>query len=153
MSAWRRKALEQLPQFKGVVEHCQTIFEFWREVWPEFCNAYGEEPRNTPVIAGVYEFAFWCWHGSDLKGNNISLITAVFFEFFERIPSDPVRRRDIPNWLCPDEIEVLLAGPFSYGLNPDERELWIKEFRQVKQKRNDAKMVRCAKLKLQLPKS
>lgn len=151
MSAWRRKAIEYLPSFKETAEHCQTLSEFWMEAWCEFSDAYREEPRNASVIAGVYEFALWCWHGSDFKGNNIDLITAAFGCFFERLPREPIIRQDIPNWLCPDECEVLLAGPFSYGLNPDGRELMVKEFRQAKLHRNETKNARCAKLRLEQP--
>ena len=150
MSEWREEALKYLPQYEALIEEAGTISYFWIELWFEFRDAYQQNPINEQIIAGVYDFAAWCWHGSDFKGNHIEMITTVFGSFYEHLPADPVRRHDMARWLCLDEFEVLQYGPFRYYLNADEHKIMIAEFRAAKAKGFYPNPVRCGKLKISL---
>lgn len=131
-----------------MIERADTVSFLWSELSFEFEQAYKKEPKDEQTIAGVYEYAAWCWHGSDYQGNNNDLITEVFGGFYEWLPRDPVIRRDMPWWLCLKEFEVLQAGPFRYFLGPDEHAQMLREFRQAKEKQSEHHLMRCSKVKL-----
>jgi len=147
MSAWRREALKYLPQHAEQIEQAGTVSALLSELWFEFKEAYQKDPKDEPLIAGVYSFAAWCWHGSDFTGNHLDLITAVFGYFYEPLPKDLVRRRDMPHYLCLEEFEVLQAGPLAYYLSPDEHLRMVAEFRNTKAKTASQTPEHCGKLK------
>ena len=152
MSKWRHEAITQLPQYREMIETSDAPGELWLNLWFEFKLAYEKQPKDTQVIAGIYAYAAWCWHGSDFKGNHINLITVVFHYFYENLPRESVIRRDMANWLCLSEFEVLLPGPLSYGIGADESKLMAAGFRQAKKTRGSDGIERCAKLTIQAPK-
>lgn len=147
MSAWRPEALKYLPQQKELIEKADTISFLLSELWWEFKDAYQHASKDEKIVAGVYDFAAWCWHGSDFRGNNIRLITEVFGQFYERLPQDPEMRYDMSRWLCLEEFEVLQVGPFTYFLNPDEHLAMVKEFRNAKAQGLFPSPKRCERLK------
>ena len=158
MSAWRREALRHLPQYKHQIENSDTLSCLWSELVFEFQDAYQTEPWDEAVIAGVYAFALWCWHGpehqarhgTEYRGNTVEATTQAFAHFFEWLPTDAVRRRDMPRWLCLKEFEVLQAGPFTYFLGADEHAQMVQEFRRAKAGQSESHLARCAHLHLKL---
>ena len=59
MSAWRKIAIENLPQHRELIDHSESVGMLWVDLWLIFVNAH-RPPADESTIKGVYEFASWC---------------------------------------------------------------------------------------------
>ncbi|HEY5892307.1 MAG TPA: hypothetical protein VIT91_03660 [Chthoniobacterales bacterium] len=82
MSAWRRQAIEFLPEHKTLIEVCDTPMFLWTELHSIFHKASEEE--NIPLMRSLFGYARWCWHESRSRDTQ----TAALIGFYENIPSD-----------------------------------------------------------------
>lgn len=129
MSLWRRIAIEKLPELHRKIADADNCFAVWMELGYELSRLYREEFLNESLIARIYEYARWCFS----RPNNAYLATAVAVCFYEDIPKDPRARRDTARWLTMEEFE-LLRPAFAYHLSEAELKVFIREFREQKQK-------------------
>lgn len=82
MSAWRRKAIELLPEYKALIEGCETPMFLWTELHLAFHRVAEEE--NRPLMQRLFDYARWCW----LESPSQDTQTAALLGFYENIPSD-----------------------------------------------------------------
>jgi len=86
MSAWRRAALECVPELRQKIEKAETLTYVWIELWLAFVEAY-EEPKRDDLIAEIYHFAKWCLASKDLE-----VRSAVWIGFFEHLGSYAIEK-------------------------------------------------------------
>ena len=89
MSAWRREALQRLPECRQVIESAENPMALWIELLSACEDA--TKKGDEDLIRRFYEFARWCW-----KSPSDDVRTAVACAFYEHLPTTPVLRRDMP---------------------------------------------------------
>ena len=116
MSAWRREALERLPEYRSVIEKATGPMALWIELWCHFERAV--EKNDNSLVERTLRFAAWC--SSEQAGplpNETS--TAAHLAFYEHLPT----RRDfwphMSKWFFPHEFAALLPT-FAYHVSEDE---------------------------------
>jgi hypothetical protein len=134
MSAWRRQALELLPEHRGIIEAADNPMTLWIELlWP--CeNAHHNENEDT--IRRFYQFAEKCWRSPDAD-----VRTAVACAFYEHLPTKPVMRRGMPR-LFSQSAYAELREVFQYHLSPDEAVELEREFLEARQQRSETALRR-----------
>jgi hypothetical protein len=78
--AWRRKAIELLPEKKAVVEQADSPMVLWIELNLAAKRAYEASAIDDKFIRAVFTCARYCWASPD---GDVS--TAVVVAFFENI--------------------------------------------------------------------
>jgi hypothetical protein len=126
MSAWRRQALEQLPECRPIVEAAKNPMAMWIELLGECEDAY--KTQNEDLIRRFYEFAHWCW-----KSPSDDVRTAVACAFYEHLPTTQVLKRDMPRRFGRAAFSEL-REVFRYHLSPDEAAAFEREFLEAEQK-------------------
>jgi len=123
MSAWRRVALEMIPQCRKLIEQSENVSMLWIELHLAFERAY-EEPKDAALIASIYRYASWCLKDS----HNVNVQTAVVVAFYEHLPvGSQAVREEMPQWLSQEDFEGL-RGPFHYFLSDKEFAAFEREF-------------------------
>ena len=89
MSAWRRQALDQLPECRRIAEAAENPMALWIELSGACEDAYARQDED--LIRRFYEYARWCW-----KSPSDDVRTAVACAFYEHLPMEPTLRRDLP---------------------------------------------------------
>jgi hypothetical protein len=106
MSAWRRTALEMLPEFTQLISDADSPMALWIELLLEFQDAF--EEQNASRVGKIVEYAKWCWRARD--GDTVN---AVACGFLEHLPEHEGMRARIPFWFSRAEFEEL-RQVFSY---------------------------------------
>ena len=122
MSAWRRVALEKLPEFRKIIEAAETPGMLWIDLRLKFEDAY-KEPVDQDLAHRVYEYAGWCL--AESKDQDIE--TAVALTFYEHLPINKKIRRDMANHLTRESF-LGLKEVFKYHLAEGEYEEMEQEF-------------------------
>ena len=122
MSAWRKVALEKLPEFRKIIDAAETPGMLWIDLLLKFEDAY-EEPVDQALVRRVYQYASWCLAGS----KNQDIQTAAALHFYEHLPTNEKIRRDMANHLTREEF-FGLTEIFKYHLAEGEYEELEKEF-------------------------
>ena len=101
MSAWRRKALEILPEYRQIIETADNVVYLWFKL--SFAFKEGIEKNNNDSCSKILEYAFWCT--SDEAGDvNSQTQQAVYCGFME----DIAREKYFPffqDWFRPYQFE------------------------------------------------
>ena len=126
MSAWRRQALEKLPECRRVIEAADNSMALWIELLGECQDAYRKQDEG--LIRRFYEFARWCW-----QSPSADVRTAVACAFYEHLPTTPELRRDMPRRFGRAAFTEL-REVFRYHLSPDEAAAFEREFFAAEQK-------------------
>jgi hypothetical protein len=100
MSAWRRTALEALPDFRVLIERASSPMALWIDLLAEFKDGFSRD--DSSLVAKVLGYARWCWRSSD--GDTVN---AVACAFYEHLPDHGGMRRAIPQWFTKEEFEEL----------------------------------------------
>jgi hypothetical protein len=122
MSAWRRMAIEKLPECRDLIQGAKNPYQFWIDLRFEFEDAH-REPTNTDFVSRVYEYASWAANES----GNPDLCTAAAVAFYEHLPTMPLVRREKARWISRPfyhELRDLLR----YHLSESEFEEFEAEF-------------------------
>jgi len=122
VSAWRRVAIEKLPEFRHIIEAAETAGMLWIDLSLKFEDAY-EEPVNQDLAHRVYAFAAWCV----AESNDQDIQTAAALTFYEHLPINKKIRRDMANHLTHEEF-FGLKELFQYHLAEGEHEEMEQEF-------------------------
>ena len=116
MSAWRRKALELIPELRPVIEKAESPTALWIELFCHFTNtaANADDAALRPILM----YAFWCV--SPAAGALPSdTSTAVWCGFFENLGN----RKDLwgrfRSWFSPAQFEQI-SPAFMYFLSDEE---------------------------------
>jgi hypothetical protein len=111
MSAWRRVAIEHLPEFKHLVEGAWSPMALWMEFRSEFERAFAE--GKIDVLNRILAFAKWCW--ASPSGD---VVNAVACGFFEHLPIHRGIRASLPRFFSRDEFSQL-KDVFAYHAGPE----------------------------------
>ena len=125
MSAWRREALKNLPEYRQVVEASENPMALWIELLGECDAAYGKQ--NEDLIRRFYIFAWWCWHSQ-----NDDVVNAVACAFYEHLPTTPVLRKDMPRRFGRAAFKEL-RDVFCCHLSSEEAAAFEREFLKAEQ--------------------
>ena len=119
MSAWRRTAIEKLPNYRKLIEQSANISEFWGEITAEFAKAH-RDPIDEAIIGKVYEFAWWVVGESDIAD------TALVW-FFEDLPTDRRVRELLPRFMSRDQFLGMIEI-FKYPLSAEDHAEFVRDF-------------------------
>ena len=100
MSAWRRKAIEWLPDLKRVVSEAPSPMALWIELLSEFDAAF--RVCDADKTDRILKYARWCW-----QGRNEQAVIAVKCAFFEHLPLHRGMCEEIPRWFSRAEFDRL----------------------------------------------
>lgn len=126
MSAWRRQALERLPECRHIAENAANPMALWIELSWACQNVYRN--GNDDLIRRFFDFARECWNSP-----NAELRTAVAVAFYEHLPSHAEIRQDLPRRVSRAEFTEL-RETFRYHLSPAEADAFEREFLEARQK-------------------
>ncbi len=132
MSAWRRIAIEKLPELQKEISMAGGAFGVWIQLHLELENIYGRETVDDSLIARIYEYASWCL----CQPHDDNLRSAVVVCFYEHLPLAHKVRQDVARWLSEEEFTTLRFA-FCYHLSASEVEDFACEFRAQQQKLRD----------------
>lgn len=118
MSAWRRAALESLPELRTLVEAASSPMALWIDLYLRFEGAVTAE--DASLVRRVLRYAAWCC--SDRSGrlpNDTS--TAAACAFYEQLPTRKEFWPSFRTWFTPEQFSRLLPV-FAYHLLPEDLE-------------------------------
>lgn len=94
MSAWRREAIEKLPECRDLIQSAESVSAMWVDLWAEFVHAH-DEPINRDFIGRVYDFASWSVNESGSEDASLYAVVG----FYEDLPRYPQVRTEMPRWI------------------------------------------------------
>jgi hypothetical protein len=120
MSAWRRVALEKLPEYRKIIDAANEVMACWLELNFEFDKVYRSEILDRNKIRRFYEFARWCLANPSTSASaEFDPLTAAVVVFFEHIPRNRAAREDLHNWISRKEF-LELQDAFRYLASESE---------------------------------
>ena len=123
MSAWRRKALDLLPEHRELVETAESPMSLWIEL--RFLFEQAVDRGEWGRVSRFLQLAAWCVsEESGSLPNDTSTAAAV--AFYEHLPEKRTHWQYFPRWFSRREFEDLLSV-FAYHLDQDE----LKELKQT----------------------
>ncbi len=124
MSAWRRKALEFLPQHQTLIERAESPMSLWIDLRLRFLDhvASGEEG----AVRAVLRYASWCTAEGAGTGASDTL-AAVLVSFYEDLAAERALWPRFKDWFRPNEFEALVQ-PFQYHPSDQQFAQLRKEF-------------------------
>jgi len=123
MSAWRRVAIEQLPEFKPLAERAWSPMALWIELHTEFEGAWAD--GNREQMGRLLAFAKWCW-----RSNSPDVVNAVACAFFEHLPRHQGIRAMLPRLITAQEFAEL-REVFAYHIDEEEARQLALEFQRA----------------------
>ena len=127
MSAWRREALQRLPECRQLIEESDNPMALWINLHGACEDAYGE--GNDALIQRFYDYARWCWQSS----NKQDVRSAVACAFYEHLPLNPVIKKDLPRRMGRHMFNEL-RDVFRFHLSPEEATRFEQEFSAAEEK-------------------
>jgi hypothetical protein len=118
MSAWKRVALEKLPEYRQVIDASESPMALWVELHCRFQEAY-QSAAPDDLIRRFYEYARWCRQSSGTGSELSDAGTAAVCAFYEHLPRDAAARRDLRRWVTRAEFSDL-REVFRYHLSEHE---------------------------------
>src|ERR1700679_1799256 len=82
MSAWRRVALEMLPEYKENIAHAENPMGLWVEIGFHFQDAFGAS--DDDLVRRFFRYAEWCLDTA--KQETTDAPTAAWCAFYEHVP-------------------------------------------------------------------
>ena len=119
MSAWKRIALEKLPEYRGVIDAADNPMALWIELHLKFEDAYRAEIPTDDLVRRFFDYARWCRQSPGEGGHLSDAGTAAVCAFYEHLPKHAGIRRDLPRWLTRAEFFDLREA-FRYHLSEQE---------------------------------
>lgn len=124
MSAWRRKAIEAVPQLKSIFEQATGPMEAWIEI--RFYFERLDFDADHREVVRVLDYAKWCVSEASGKLPN-DTSTAVCCAFYEHLSEQKESWVRFRSWFSPQEFESL-KGVFAYHLTESDMEALNAEF-------------------------
>ena len=128
MSAWRRIAIEKLPQHRELIERSESVGMLWVDLRIIFERAH-HEPKDVSTIRAIYEFARWCVADS----HSADISTSAVCHFYEHLPQEPLVRHELPKHMTRPEFLGMVEA-FKYHLSPEEHEAFVREFLEQRER-------------------
>ena len=117
MSAWRRVAIEILPEFRNEIAQADNPMALWVEIGVRFCDAF--EKRNEDLIRRYFRYAEWCLDTANQDPTDAS--TAAWCAFYEHLPEIAGLAEQLHRYI-PRTRFIQIRDAFRYHTNPDEFE-------------------------------
>ena len=117
MSAWRREALNRLPEFRKDIASSRNVYALWISLFEWLQDAY-EPPENTDRIRRIYDYLEWARNQPSTNDAETDPFTAAACCFIEHIPEHAKSRADMPHWFSRSQI-VEWKGIFEYQIGED----------------------------------
>ena len=114
MSEWRRRALEDFPEFRRSIDEADSLHGVFFELLPAIVDAYRKNPPDEKLIARIFLFAEWCSaaESPDVRG-------PAMVSFYEHLPESRPAWRDLPNRVSAGRLASIRQHLQGY-LRPDE---------------------------------
>ena len=122
MSAWRRAALERLPQYRLMIEQAESVGMLWEELWDKFVAAH-RDPVDEETIRQIFNFAWWAVNDS----KNADTASATVVRFFEDLPKDKDVCALLPQHMTRDEF-LGFVDIFKYNLSEEKHKAFVEDF-------------------------
>lgn len=128
MSAWRRVAIETIPQSRTLIETSENVWRLWNELFLEFVRAHSD-PVDDELIGQVHDYAVWCVDASDTQTYNAAVLS-----FYENLPIYPEVRERMAKWMSPEEFSRA-DQVFRYFLKSDEEfDEFVRQFHEGRER-------------------
>lgn len=127
MSAWRRKAIELLPEHRHLAETADTPMFLWTELGLVFSKA--SQHQDIPTLSKLFDYAQWCWKESRSDDS----INGALIGFYENIPSRKEDWWTVPRFIGTADF-IGLEHVFRYFLTNDQFEQFC-DFYGIERKR------------------
>ena len=122
MSAWRRKAIQELPHLRSHIERSDSVGMLWTKLWLIFVEA-NSDPKDDATIRGTYNFALWCV----AESHDDQIATSTVCHFYEHLPSERPVRKELPKHMTTADF-LGMKEVFKYHMTPEEHEAFLNEF-------------------------
>jgi len=117
MSAWRKMALELLPEYRQLIEKTENPMVLWIDLHFRFEDAFLKSDED--LVQRFFTYAKWCFE-TPKQGKYLSDVgTAVAVAFYEHLVTDAAVCNDLHRWFSPTEF-LALEGVFKYHLSQTE---------------------------------
>jgi len=117
MSAWRKQALETLPEYRQLIDKSENPMALWVELQFQFSSGYKKHGDN--LIHRFHQYAEWCYESPGQGGYLSDAGTAAQVAFYERLANEKVVQEDVYRWLTKEEF-LKLEGSFHHSLLPQQ---------------------------------
>ncbi len=114
MSAWRREALQRLPNHKRTIEQAESPMALWIELRGVCERALENDPIAEEDAGAIFAYARHC-----LESRHPDLPTAVACAFYENIVTSEAVQAHIHRWVSGQEFRDL-EPIFRYHLDEEE---------------------------------
>ena len=121
MSAWRRKALEFLPDYRNTIQQADSASMLWCDLSSDF--RYAVDKKDQIFIDGTLKYLEWCT--SDIASKEIQ--GAVHCGFLEDITSNKEHWLYFKDWFNRVQFEEY-KGSFAYSLSEKDYKLLENQF-------------------------
>ncbi len=128
MSAWRRTAIEKLPQHRKLIARSESVGMLWVDLWHIFVAAH-RPPADEATIKSIYEFADWCL----AESRNADIATSTVCHFYEHLPTETLVRQLLPKNMSRQDF-MGMSEVFKYHLSSDEHKAFLREFMEQKER-------------------
>jgi hypothetical protein len=125
MSAWKKQALEILPEHRQLIEKAETPKELWVELQWQFSADY--KNLGDDLIGRFYKYAKWCLDSPNQGKYRSDAGTAAWCAFYEHLTDGEAIQSDVHRWLSKEDF-LKLEGVFRYHLEPKEYEEFKADF-------------------------
>ena len=115
MSAWRRVALETLPEYSSLIDDAESPMALWVELQTKFMFLSEGGNPDENLIGRVFKYARWCFRSGRTERFLSDAGTAAVCAFYEHLPTNQAIRNDLHRWLSREEFNEL-SGAFRYRL-------------------------------------
>ena len=116
MSAWRREALSNLPEYRKLIEASDTQMVLWIEL--HLCFEDAVRSDDSDLVRRILRYANWCISGESGELPN-DTSTAAIVAFYEHLPLNRSYWQYFASWLSRDTFDLLLPA-FRYHLSEVE---------------------------------
>jgi hypothetical protein len=100
MSAWRRKAIEHLPEFCDEIERAESPHTLWSDIEGWFRTAFSA--GDDELMGRIFGYAGWCLRSSDRE-----IREAPLYNFYEDLPKILGVARYLHRYMTPEEFDGL----------------------------------------------
>jgi hypothetical protein len=130
MSAWRKEALRQLPEFQSVIasREIDNPMMLWIELQMKFAQLCEQEPPPLDLLRRFWEYAKWCMEGGD-----VDVSTAAALAFSEHLLDSEAIPPLLPRIMSRQDYEGL-KSLLLYHNSPERFENGLQYFHALKLK-------------------
>lgn len=138
MSAWRRKAIELLPEQRRLIESTDTCSYLWTELGFVFSEA--AESENIDLLRRMFAYAKWCWKESRTDDS----INGVLCGFYEDVSGRKTQWWTVARFVESSDFREL-ESVFRYFLNEEQYKEFAEFYTRERQRHEEGVLVKMRK--------